>query len=412
MTSSAQARRGSRLRPGTTAAPSLSPILRRHLDATPAPTPEEEKSALADIADARLAAWTTALSDPARSPAALRVGIEADALAPHVDGLPGLMWEQACDEAVRSRPRSQARARLPAAAQMFARSLVRIDATDDSLRAVVAALTKGPAAQVARSALAALDRRVRDLVDRNLRLVASVAHAAHRGAGPGRGGEHRMTLDDLMAHGVEGLERGVRGFNPSHGTRLSTYVVPWIRMSIHRSVADLSRAIRLPTHLLETMGKVHRLAREYARSLGREATPEEIAAAVGKPVATVEQILSGAVPGVTASLDAPAGGGTGERDDADGRVARLVDPSPTPEDMYAAAESAALVSRRVGRLLGRLTEREREVVERRHNLVALGDEDDVMLKDVGESLGISRQRAQQVYANAMRKMRLAAARSC
>lgn len=401
----------------------LSPIMRRHLAATRIPTREEETAALVAIAGARLSAWAAVLSDPARSQEALRRGCAGAGvdLAARLDGtLPGLMWSQACDEAARSRPRSPARDRMPAAALLFARELVRVDATDDCLRAVVGALDKGPAAPRARAALATLDARVRDLVDHNLRLVASVAHGAMRSRGDGsHNGSEALTTDDLMGHGAAGLERGIRGYDPSHDTRLSTYVVPWIRAHIQRALQDLSRVIRLPTHLLETMGKVHRVAREYGRSLGREATPAEIAAAIGKPLATIERVLDGSIPGVTSSLDAPAPAsvrGGGIAGDGESPVARLASPDMSPEDALAASESRDVASRRLGELLGVLTDRERDVVERRFGLVALGAEDDaedeITLKAIGESMAISRQRTQQIYANAMRKMRVAAARSC
>jgi RNA polymerase primary sigma factor len=239
-------------------------------------------------------------------------------------------------------------------------------ATARQLRAVVA---RGDEAR---------DRFVRA----NLRLVVWVARR-YRHAG--------LPLADLVQEGNLGLMRAVESFDHRKGFTFSTYATWWIRQRIGRALADTSRTIRVPGHVAEALTVLGRVSAELLESLGREPTPAELAAASGFPIERVEQCLR-AEPDLV-SLSAGIG------DDGNELGELIADAAATaPEDAAVlAVESAALRAS-----LGRLRERERQVIELRYGFT---DGSPRTLEEVGREFAVTRERARQIEAKALTKLR-------
>ena len=219
-------------------------------------------------------------------------------------------------------------------------------------------------------------------VQANLRLVIWVARR-YRNAG--------LPLGDLVQEGNLGLMRAVESFDHRKGFTFSTYATWWIRQRIGRALADTSRTIRVPGHVAEALTVLGRISSELLESLGREPTPEELAAASGFTVERVRQCLK-AEPDLV-SLSAGVGDEGSELGDL------LADPlAIVPEDAaVSAVESAALRAS-----LERLRDRERQVIELRYGFV---DGSPRTLEEVGRNFSVTRERARQIEAKALTKLR-------
>lgn len=231
------------------------------------------------------------------------------------------------------------------------------------------------------------DRSARDLmIKSNLRLVVKIAHDYK---------DFGLPLLDLISEGNIGLIKAVERFDPAKGGKLSTYAAWWIKQSIKRALANQSKTIRLPVHLVDKISKMRRIANVLTEELGREPTEEEIAIELQIPTAKVAHLKS--VSTRPASLDAPISdedGGTPFGEIVGDENA--IDPYENLREKNLQAD--------LRDLLGRLDERESEIIKLRFGLEG---KDELTLEEVGKRFKVTRERVRQLQNIAITKMRRA-----
>jgi RNA polymerase primary sigma factor len=225
-------------------------------------------------------------------------------------------------------------------------------------------------------------RAKQELTEANLRLVVSLSKRySNRG----------LSFLDLIQEGNIGLMRAVVKFEHQRGFKFSTYATWWIRQSMSRAIADQSRTIRIPVHMVERVNKLLRVTRLLVQRLGREPRPEEIAEQMEIPLDKLQKVLK--LVKEPLSLETPLG------DEEESTLGDFVEDELAPSPVEAVLRSnLAELTRKV---LATLTPREEQILRMRFGI----DRTDCTLEEVGQAFALTRERIRQIEAKAMRKLR-------